>query len=73
MSMKYVNSMFLIRVITFDEKGRHISRLVGYKTAVKVIGSEELFHKMINRALDHGKDKERCKLRRGLMIDLYSR
>ena len=71
-TMQQVNSMFLIRIITFDEKGRHLSRLVGYRTALGIIG-QELFDKMITRALDHGKDKERCKLRRGLMVDLYSR
>jgi len=60
-----INRNFIIRFIINNK-----SRLIGAGTFINFLG-EELAGKLIERAYNHGKDKCRCKLRRGIIIDLY--
>lgn len=66
----WINKNFRLKVFGYDENGKKINKLVGVSGLIKLIG-EELLNKFIGRALKHGQDKERCSLRRGLVVTLY--
>lgn len=67
---KFINQNFRIKVFGRDENGRKINTLIGVSGIIRLIG-EELFYKVVRRALDCKLDVCVCKLRRGLQVSLY--
>lgn len=63
---KFINKNFRIKVY-----GLGMNTLLGVKGALELLG--EHLYQFITRALQHGKDKEVCKLRRGLVVTLYAK
>lgn len=69
---KFINANFRIKAHGLNALGEKINTLVGVSGAIALIGAE-LLVKFISRAIKAGLDKCVCKLRRGLVITLYSK
>ena len=69
---KFINSNFRLKVFGRDENGKKINTLVGVSGLMKLIGAE-LINKFVKRAIKAGLDACVCKLRRGLIVTLYSK
>ena len=69
---KFINANFRIKAHGLNALGEKINTLVGVSGAIALIGAE-LRVKFISRAIKAGLDKFVCKLRRGLVITLYSK
>jgi len=66
-----INKNFKIKVNGQNFNGRYMSKLVGVRGLVNLVG-EDLAGKLVNRAFAEGLDVTTCKLRRGLIIRFYS-
>jgi hypothetical protein len=66
----FINRNFRLKVNGIDNENRRINKLVGVSGLLELIGAN-LANKFIARAIDNGKDKTKCCLRRGLKITLY--
>lgn len=71
MSKETVNRDFRIKVNGIY-RGRYISRLVGKKGLVHIVGADHA-EKMIARAYRNGDMKVACKLRRGIKVTFYAK
>lgn len=72
-STKEINEAFKIKVSGVNFEGDKIHKLVGVKGLVSLIGAD-LTNSLLDRAFSvtAKKDKEVCKLRRGLKITFYN-
>jgi len=66
-----INQNFKIKVNGKNFNGKSISKLVGVRGLVALVG-EELAEKFVERAFTEGADVTTCKLRRGLTVRFYS-
>lgn len=66
-----INSNFKIKVNGKNFNGKYMSKLVGVRGLVSLVG-EDLAGKLVERAFNEGLDVTTCKLRRGLVIRFYS-
>jgi len=66
-----INSNFKIKVNGKNFNGRTMSKLVGVRGLVSLVG-QDLSEKLIERAFTEGKDVTVCKLRRGLTVRFYA-
>ncbi len=69
-STREINRNFKIKVTGIVE-GRKINTLVGVAGLIAYVGDIELTNRLIGRAFDPMKDKQVCKLRRGIAIHFY--
>jgi len=68
---RQINFTFKIKVNGFNfQCSKHVNTLVGVSGLIDLIGID-LTNKLLKRAFDCKKDKEVCKLRRGLKITFY--
>lgn len=71
---RFINENFIIKVYEpascGKPKAERMNKAVGVQGAIALIG-EDFLYKFVTRALEHGLDKEVCKLRRGLQVTLY--
>jgi hypothetical protein len=70
-STSEINSNFKIKVNGKNFKGQSMSKLVGVRGLVSLLG-EDISINLIERAFSEGKDITICKLRRGLTVRFYS-
>ena len=70
-SVRFINENYLIKVYGVDENGCRINKLVGVRGALTLIGGE-LLEKFVSRAERDRQDVCVCKLRRGIIISLYT-
>lgn len=66
----YINRNFRLKVSGRDNDNQPINKLVGVSGLIELIG-EDLINKFVQRALNSGKDKTKCCLRRGLRVTFY--
>jgi len=66
-----INGNFKIKVNGRNFSGRSVSKLVGVRGLVSLVGLE-LADKLVERAFREGLDVTVCKLRRGLTVRFYS-
>lgn len=66
-----INSNFKIKVNGRSFSGKYMSKLVGVRGLVSLVG-EELAETLVERAFADGVDVKVCKLRRGLTVRFYS-
>ena len=66
-----INSNFKIKVNGKNFNGSAMSKLVGVRGLVSLVG-QDLSEKLIERAFTEGKDITVCKLRRGLTVRFYA-
>jgi len=69
---KFINKNFRIKAKGLNNLGKKINTLLGVSGTIALIGWEMLV-KFLDRAMNAGLDKCVCKLRRGLVITLYSK
>ena len=69
-STQEINRNFKIKVSGVSE-GQRVHKLVGVRGLLELIGIEQA-NKLLKKAFEKGKDKEECKLRRGLKITFYT-
>ena len=67
---KEINSNFRIKVAGLDPQGKKVNMLVGVSGAIALIG-QEMFEKLLDRALSSLGDVCVCKLRRGIKFSFY--
>jgi hypothetical protein len=66
-----INTNFKIKVNGHNGDGRNMSKLVGVRGLLDLVG-QEMAEKLIERAWNEGKDISICRLRRGLTIRFYA-
>jgi len=66
-----INGSFKIKVNGRNFSGKSVSKLVGVRGLVSLVGLE-LADKLVERAFREGLDVTVCKLRRGLIVRFYS-
>lgn len=65
-----INHNFKIKVYGVHE-GKKVDTLVGVKGLLKMVNDVELCNRLLDRAFKTMKDKEVCKLRRGIKFTFY--
>lgn len=67
---KEINKNFKIKIYGVLD-GKKINMAVGVRGLIQVVGNIDLTNRLLTRAFDSAKDKEECKLRRGIKITFY--